>query len=109
MEGTAKIRCYRTDGPGVPGRFQEYEVPVGGETSLQDLLMYISENIDPTLAFFKHAACRQGLCSECNVRMNGKACLACTALVSADSGVVTVEPVSQERVIRDLLCHLGGS
>ncbi len=109
MEGTAKIRCYRTDESGAQGRFQEYEVPVNGETSLQCLLMYISENIDPTLAFFKHAACRQGVCGECNVRLNGKARLACTALVSADSGTITVEPVNQKKVIRDLLCSLGDS
>ena len=109
MEGTAKIRCYRTDEPGGQGRFQEYEVPVAGETSLQDLLMYISENIDPTLAFFKHAACRQGVCGACNVRLDGKARLACTATVTRDAGVITVEPVNRSKVIRDLLCDLDES
>lgn len=109
MRRTVKISCYRAEGPSAQGRFQEYEVPVEGETSLQDILMYISENIDPTLAFFKHAACRQGLCGRCTVRLNSKACLACTALVPADVGMVTVEPVSRERVVRDLLCREGGS
>ena len=109
MGRTVKISCYRAEGPGTQSRFQEYDVPVDGETSLQDILMYISENIDPTLAFFKHAACRQGICGQCTVKLNGKACLACTALVPADSGTVTVEPVSREKAIRDLLCNLGGS
>jgi succinate dehydrogenase/fumarate reductase-like Fe-S protein len=109
MRKTVKISCYRAEGPGTQGRFQEYDVPVDSETSLQDVLMYISENLDPTLAFFKHAACRQGICGQCTVKLNGKACLACVALVPVDSGTVTVEPVSRERVIRDLLCNLGGS
>jgi len=109
MRRTVKMSCYRAEGSGAQGRFQEYDVPVDGETSLQDILMYISENIDPTLAFFKHAACKQGICGQCTVKVNGKACLACMALVSADAGTVTVEPVSREKVIRDLLCNLGGS
>jgi succinate dehydrogenase/fumarate reductase-like Fe-S protein len=109
MTRTLKVSCYRAEGLTAQGRFQEYDVPVEGETSLQDILMYISENIDPTLAFFKHAACRQGLCGRCTVRLNGKTCLACTASVPADSELVTVEPVSRERVTRDLLCNLGSS
>jgi succinate dehydrogenase/fumarate reductase-like Fe-S protein len=109
MSRTIRISCYRSDGPGAPGRFQDYEVPVERETSLQDLLMYIGEHLDPTLAFYKHAACKQGLCGECNVRLNGKAALACTAPVGPDAGAITVEPFKRERVIRDLLCHLTGA
>ena len=62
MSRTVRISCYRCEGPGAAGRFQDYEVPVERETSLQDLLMYIGEHLDPTLAFYKHAACKQGLC-----------------------------------------------
>jgi succinate dehydrogenase/fumarate reductase-like Fe-S protein len=109
MIRTLKVRCYRTEGASGQRRFQEYEVPVDGETSLQGILMYINENVDPTLAFFKHAACRQGLCGRCTVKLNGKACLACTAPVPADAELITVEPISEERVIRDILCDLGGS
>jgi len=107
MTTTVRISCYRADGPGDPGRFQHYEVPLERETSLQDLLVYISENLDPTLAFYKHAACRQGLCGECNVRLNGRSALACTAPVRPDAGTLTVEPYKRELVIRDLMCHLG--
>ena len=109
MSHTVTITCYRSDGPGAPGRFQDYEVPLEQETSLQELLMYINENLDPTLAFYKHAACRQGLCGECNVRLNGKAALACTTPVAPEAGVLKVEPYRRERVIRDLLCHLNES
>ena len=106
MSRTVRISCYRCEGPGAAGRFQDYEVPVERETSLQDLLMYISEHLDPTLAFYKLAACKQGLCGECNVRLNGKAALACTVPVAADSAPLALEPYRRERLIRDLLCHL---
>lgn len=109
MSKTIRMSCYRSDGPGAEGRFQVYEVPVERETSLQDLLMYISDHLDPTLAFYKHAACKQGLCGECNVRLNGRAALACTVAVSAESGPITVEPFRRETVIRDLLCRMTGS
>ena len=109
MSPTVRISCYRSEGPGEPGRFQVYEVPVARETSLQDLLVYINENLDPTLAFYKHAACRQGLCGECNVRVDGRAVLACTAPVRPEAGAITVEPFKRERVIRDLLCRLTGA
>jgi succinate dehydrogenase/fumarate reductase-like Fe-S protein len=109
MSKTLSIHCYRCAGPGAPGRFQEYLVPLERETSLQEVLQQIGGQIDPTLAFYQHAACRQGLCGECLVRVNGKAALACTMPVSAESGVLMVEPVSRERVIRDLLCGPPGA
>lgn len=105
MSHTLSIRCYRSAGPRDPGRFQEYQVPLERETSLQDLLQYIVGRIDPTLAFYQHAACRQGLCGECRIRVNGKAALACTTPVSADSAVLVLEPIDRERVARDLLCN----
>ncbi len=109
MHSTVKVVCYRSDGPGTSERFQEYQVPVEKETSLYNLLMFISENLDPTLAFFKHAACKQGLCSRCAVKLNGKVCLACTEPVSAQAGTVTVEPINKNRVLRDLVCVSGGA
>lgn len=113
MKRTIRVRCYRGTGAGVPGgraregSFQEYEVPLDGETSVQEALVYISDNLDPTLAFFKHAACRQGLCGRCTVRVNGKPCLACTTPVPVEQEPVTLEPASANRLIRDLLCATG--
>jgi len=107
MADSIRINCYRTDGPGAPGRFQEYEVPLDRETSLQDVLLRIHASLDPTLAFYKHAACTQGLCGECIVRLDGKAVLACTAPVRPGVELHQVEPLRREQVIRDLLCRLG--
>ncbi len=115
MKRMIEVRCFRSESSGRDGNgsrpdgsFQAFEVPVDGETSIQQVLMYISENLDPTLAFFKHAACRQGFCGRCVVRMNGKPCLACTTPVPVGDEPVTVEPVSRDRAIRDLLCQATG-
>ena len=114
MARIIKVKCYRSAESGegydaADGFFQEYEVPVDAETSVQDLLMYISDNLDPTLAFFKHAACKQGLCGRCILRVNGKACLACTTPVPPHIDTLTIEPISNERIIRDLMCVLEAS
>ena len=45
MNGKVKVRCYRFDkSENIQGKFEEYDVPVKGEISVQDLLIYIYEN-----------------------------------------------------------------
>lgn len=80
-----------------------YPVPVspGEVMSVMDILKYIYENIDPTLAFFSHAACRQTACGKCAVKVNGKTCLACgTRAVGPE---ILIEPRSSN-IVRDLIC-----
>lgn len=103
MNRTIKVRCYRSEGPGDSGCFQEYEVPIEEETSVQEVLLYIGENLDPTLTFFKHAACKQGLCARCTIRFDGKVCLACTTPIPGLAESITLEPVFKDKVLRDLL------
>ena len=52
----------RRSGPGgADSRLQTYAVPVaeGEILSVLNVLEYIYRELDPTLAFFDHAACRQ--------------------------------------------------
>lgn len=103
MNGNVKVRCYRFDkSKKIQDKFDQYDVPVKGEISVQDLLIYIYENIDPTLAFFKHAACKQGVCGRCTLKINGKNQLACITPVEGD---LTIEPVHKNKVIKDLLSN----
>lgn len=93
-----KVKCFRYN----PEKdkepyYQEYEVPLNGEMNVQNCLIYIRENIDPSLAFI--ANCRFGFCRRCLMKVNGKACLACTTVVKDD---IVVEPLLKEKVIRDL-------
>lgn len=81
-----------------------YTVPVapGDRLSVLDALYYIAENVDPTLAFYGHADCKQGACGRCAVKVNGTTRLACMEPVA--DGMV-VEPCRPGKVVRDLVCR----
>jgi len=83
-------------------KHQVFEVPLEGKTSVLNVLTYISENLDPTLAFYN--SCRIGKCMGCQVVVNGKAKMACTTPVNDD---ITVEPLRNHKVIKDLVVDRG--
>ena len=80
--------------------FETYEVPkyeVGRQT-VAKVLEYIFEKIDPSLSYY--VTCNRALCNGCVAMINGKAGLLC---MTETTDEVTVEPVPQHRVIRDLV------
>ena len=79
-------------------RYESYKVPFIEGSSVSSVLMHINEAYDGGLAHY--LSCRRGICAECMVRVNGKAVLACTEIVRGD---MTIEPVRQEWVIKDVL------
>ena len=95
-----KVKCFRFN-PELDEKphYDTFNVPLNGTVSVQDCLVYIRENFDPSLAFFVN--CRLGFCRRCLVRVNGKSCLACTTEVKGD---IMVEPLLKEKLIRDLWC-----
>jgi fumarate reductase iron-sulfur subunit len=96
---TVKIfRCHPAAGK-IPG-FDAFQVPLTPGSSAMDVLDYISAYLDPTLAFYDHAACSLGICGQCTAKINGKPGLLCQTLVEGD---LTIEPLHPERVIRDLV------
>jgi fumarate reductase iron-sulfur subunit len=80
--------------------YQTYEVPLVEGMSVLDVLDYIYENIDSSLAYYDHAACRYGICGGCTLLVNGKACVACQTPVTGD---ITVDPAIKSKVVRDLV------
>ncbi len=83
-------------------RYLDYEVPLEEGMSAMDVLDYIYQNLDSTLAYYDHAGCGLGICARCTGRVNGKAGLFCQVPVTGD---VTLEPTSPTRVLRDLVCE----
>ncbi|MFQ9510138.1 MAG: 2Fe-2S iron-sulfur cluster-binding protein [Lachnospiraceae bacterium] len=69
--------------------------------SVMNVLEEIYHKLDPTLAFFSHAACKQAACGKCMVRKNGKVVLACKELAADE---MLLEPYNS-KVIRDLMCR----
>ena len=83
-------------------RYQEYKVPFEEGMSAMDVLDYIYQNLDSTLAYYDHAGCALGICARCTGRINGKAGLFCQVPVAGD---VTLEPKTPSRVLKDLVCE----
>lgn len=101
---TVTLRIHRYDG----GRKwqQNYTVQATPGLTVLRALMKIKEEQDPTLTFT--ASCRMGLCGACAVRVNGNAELACDVPVAVltkryETDVLTIEPLGNFRVIRDLV------
>lgn len=80
------------------GQNHTYAVSLVKGMSVLNVLQYINENYDGGLAYY--ISCRRGACAGCTVKVNGKARLACTEIVKGD---LTIEPVSKDKVIKDLL------
>jgi len=93
------VKCFRLD-PSVDSRrrYQEYKVPLVFGMSVTNVLDFIYDNIDCSLAYY--ANCHRGVCGRCAMLVNGKRRLACTELVTDD---VTLEPLPGYRVVRDLV------
>ncbi|MDR1212396.1 MAG: hypothetical protein LBK40_09225 [Spirochaetaceae bacterium] len=85
------------------GVVQSYELPGSGRTiSVMQVLDYIYEKLDHSLAYYRHSACCQGICGRCAVKLNGKNTLACTAKVEPEAERLLLEPAGKN-VIRDLV------
>jgi succinate dehydrogenase/fumarate reductase-like Fe-S protein len=100
-QSSITVRLFRFDPymDGTPS-YREYAVPLDPGMSIMNALDYIYHNLDPTIAYFDHAACALGICARCTGRINGKVGLLCqTELV----GDVTIEPMNSDRVVRDLV------
>jgi succinate dehydrogenase/fumarate reductase-like Fe-S protein len=105
-EKMVQVKVFRFE-PGVDKEpyYKTYPVPLEKGMSAMNLLDYIYQNLDGTLAYYDHAACALGICARCVGKINGKAALFCQTVVCED---VTLEPTSKFRVIKDLVVQKEG-
>ena len=69
---------------------------------LLDAIMYIKNNIDPSIAFRR--SCREGICGSCSMNVNGTNTLAC--LTPIDKQQFKVYPLPHMQVLKDLVVDL---
>ncbi len=100
----AKFRIKRFDGSKF--YWQSFEVPAKRGMTVLEALYYIKENLDSTLAF--RASCRMGICGSCAMKINGKPRLACETQVLPLGDTITVEPLDNFSVIKDLITDFEG-
>ncbi len=98
---TIKVRVSRFD-PKLDNaaHYQTYEVPLEPRMTVMDVLDYIYENIDPSIAYHSHTSCHRRVCARCNVVINNKPGLSCHTEVTGD---LTIDPLPRYEVIRDLV------
>jgi succinate dehydrogenase / fumarate reductase iron-sulfur subunit len=70
-----------------------------------DGLIWIKNNIDPTLTFRR--SCREGICGSCAMNIGGQNTLACTKAMGDEKGKpVRVLPLPHQPVVKDLVPDL---
>lgn len=82
-------------------RFQRYEVPYRDDWVVLDALIYVKENLDPTLSY--RWSCHMAVCGSCGMMINQEPKLACKAFLRDYPGVIRVEPLRHFPVERDLV------
>ncbi len=102
-----QVRVFRFDpSADKTSRYETYEIPVEEGMSAMDVLDYIYQNLDSTLAYYDHAGCSLGICGKCLGRIDGKPGLFCQKIVEGD---LVLDPVNPSKVIRDLVCATSPS
>ncbi len=86
---------------GTSKSFMEFKVPYEKWTTVLDAILEVKKYFDHSIGV--RYSCRQASCGSCGMIINGKPRLACfTKITELNSGVVTVEPMNNFPVIRDL-------
>ena len=107
-EFTLKIRRYDPESGEAP-YWDQHTVELEPHRSVLEGLLQAKATTDGSIGV--RCSCRAAICGSCGVRINGKPGLAChthldKALASAEDGVITVEPMGNMPVIRDLIVDM---
>jgi fumarate reductase iron-sulfur subunit len=100
MEKILNILRYNPERDSKP-HLQSYQVPCDNSTSVLDALLYIQQQLDPTLAF--RWSCRMAICGSCSVMVNGMPKLGCKTFLRDYSAELTIEPLAHFATEKDLV------
>jgi fumarate reductase iron-sulfur subunit len=100
-----RVSRFRPDTEAQP-HWQEYDVPLRKEWTVLDGLNHVKNEVDTTLSF--RWSCRMGICGSCGMNIEGEPKLTCATFLSDyEPGPITIEPLSNFPVIRDLVVDLS--
>lgn len=100
--GSITLRISRFNrGNDLSPTFAEFKVPIQKWTTVLEAILFVKQNLDHSIAV--RYSCRQASCGSCGMRINGKPALACyTKISELNSNIITVEPMHNFPIIRDL-------
>ena len=104
MQVTINLQRFDPETDAPMAKYQEYEIEISEVSTVLDAIIKIHEEIDGTVAM--RYSCRSSICGSCAMKINGSAKLGCkTRLVEVaeDGGVITVGPVGNMPVVKDLV------
>src|SRR5258708_20150248 len=109
---TIKVEIKRQPNPDAPATTEKFEVPYRPGMNITSLLGEIALNpVDvtgrATTPITYDSNCLEEICGSCAMLINGKATMACSALVDKLTGpnkdqTITLAPLSKFPVVRDL-------
>jgi succinate dehydrogenase / fumarate reductase iron-sulfur subunit len=105
---TLKIRRFDPESA-EPAYWADFDVDLPPERSVLDGILQVKDREDASIAI--RCSCRAAICGSCGVRINGKSALACNtpigdAAEQALDGAITVEPMGNMPVIKDLVVDM---
>jgi fumarate reductase iron-sulfur subunit len=102
---TFRITRFDPDRDEAP-RTETYEIPVDPDWKVLDALNFIKDEIDGSLSH--RWSCRMAVCGSCGMMVDGKPTLTCKKALSEYGSEISVEPLANFPVVRDLVVELDG-
>src|SRR4051794_15417690 len=108
-EYTLRIRRYSPE-TGESAYWEDFGVELDGHRSVLDGILQAKDRQDGSIGI--RCSCRAAICGSCGVRINGRPGLAChmhleqAQKFSRDGETITVEPMGNMPVIRDLITDM---
>lgn len=101
------LKIKRQESPKAPSRWEEFELVKKPGMNVISAMMEIALNPvtrdgKATTAIAYDSNCLEEVCGSCAMRINGKARMACSALVDKLDHPISVEPLSKFPIVRDL-------
>ena len=103
---TRRLRVYRYKRDDGGERFDEFDVPVGPQSTVLDALLWIQRHRDPSLAL--RYSCLHASCGTCGVQVDGCEQLACVCSMQDHGEEITVEPLANLPILTDLVVEMDG-
>jgi len=107
MPSTIKVEVTRQATPDSKAVVEKFEIPYRANMNITSLLGEIALNPvtcegKATTPVTYDSNCLEEICGSCTMRINGKARMACSALVDKLEQPIKLEPLSKFPVVRDL-------
>jgi len=104
---TIQMKIKRQAGPNQEARWEEYAIPYHQGMNVISAMMEIAANPvtkdgKTTTPIAYDSNCLEEICGSCAMLINGRARMACSALIDNLEEPITVEPLSKFPLVRDL-------